>query len=204
MPRAAHISGDIEAAKALVAAGGPPYKHTRDTLELAIVRARRSLLVTDVEGNPRVHQGLWTVTRSRGYIAAPVVSQGRVAAFVHLDRDEDGEPPDEFDRDLLAAFCQGVGLMIDSLHVAGHRDERAPAQVAAAWPSALTQREKEVLALVAAGLTNAEIGARLFIGEETVKTHLKRLMRKLGVANRSQAAAVYGQLQRRPRPSASA
>lgn len=200
VPRTAHIADGPAVARALVDAGGPPYAHTRDMLEKDIVRARRSLLVRNVEGNPRVHQGLWAVTHSRGYVAAPVVSQGRVAAFVHLDRHVDSDPPDEFDRDMLAAFCQGVGLMLDRLYAAGHRDDGAPDHVSAAWPSALTRREKEVLALVSAGLTNAEIGARLFIGDETVKTHLKRLTRKLGVTNRSQAAAAYGQLQRRVHP----
>jgi DNA-binding CsgD family transcriptional regulator len=204
VPRCAHISEAPSMAKALVAAGGPPYAHTRQMLEIDIVRERRSLLVRNVEGNPRVHQGLWAVTQSRGYVAAPVVSQGRVAAFVHLDRHLDSEPPDEFDRDLLAAFCQGVGLMLDKLYAAGDRDEAAPDHVSAAWPGALTRREKEVLALVAAGLTNAEIGARLYIGEETVKTHLKRLTRKLRVSSRSQAAAAYGQLNHRPRRPATA
>ncbi|MFV0459855.1 MAG: response regulator [Actinomycetales bacterium] len=51
----------------------------------------------------------------------------------------------------------------------------------------LTSREVEVLALVARGLSNADIGQSLFIGEATVKTHLIRAFAKLGVADRTAA-----------------
>jgi ATP/maltotriose-dependent transcriptional regulator MalT len=51
----------------------------------------------------------------------------------------------------------------------------------------LTPRETEVLALVARGLANAEIGRELFISEATVKTHLVRAFGKLGVDDRTAA-----------------
>ncbi|MDX3521414.1 response regulator transcription factor [Streptomyces scabiei] len=53
----------------------------------------------------------------------------------------------------------------------------------------LTSREQEVARLVAEGLTNSEIGAELFISAGTVKTHLARLQKKLGVQNRVGIAA---------------
>jgi DNA-binding NarL/FixJ family response regulator len=53
-----------------------------------------------------------------------------------------------------------------------------------------TARELEVLAGVARGLTNAEIGRQLFIGEATVKTHLLRVFAKLGVDDRTRAVMV--------------
>jgi len=53
----------------------------------------------------------------------------------------------------------------------------------------LSPREGEVLQLVAQGATNREIGEALFISENTVKTHLRNIMEKLHLANRSQAAA---------------
>lgn len=54
----------------------------------------------------------------------------------------------------------------------------------------LTLREKEVLRLVCDGLTNAEIASRLSVSRETIKSELKRIFRKIGVANRTQAAVL--------------
>lgn len=51
----------------------------------------------------------------------------------------------------------------------------------------LTRRQFEVIRLAAAGMTNAEIGAELGIGPESVKTHLSVAYRKLGVRNRIEA-----------------
>jgi DNA-binding NarL/FixJ family response regulator len=61
------------------------------------------------------------------------------------------------------------------------------------WPGrsfGLSERESECLVLLAAGLRNAEIGKSLYVSEDTVKTHLKRAYRKLGVSNRAQATTV--------------
>lgn len=52
----------------------------------------------------------------------------------------------------------------------------------------LTEREKEVLDLIAKGLNNREIGERLFISEKTVKTHVSNILGKLDLADRTQAA----------------
>ena len=53
---------------------------------------------------------------------------------------------------------------------------------------ALTGREREVVVAVAQGLSNAEIGKRLFMSEATVKAHVSRVLAKLGMSNRVQAA----------------
>lgn len=61
------------------------------------------------------------------------------------------------------------------------------------WPGAhlgLTQRESEVLGLVVKGLSNRAVAQKLVLGEETVKTHLSSIYRKLDVKDRSQAVAV--------------
>jgi DNA-binding NarL/FixJ family response regulator len=54
----------------------------------------------------------------------------------------------------------------------------------------LTSREHEVLQLLAQGLSNAEIGTQLYIGETTVKTHVTRVLQKLDVRDRAQAIVV--------------
>jgi DNA-binding NarL/FixJ family response regulator len=64
----------------------------------------------------------------------------------------------------------------------GNPDERLTAQIAN-----LTEREREILRLLAGGLSNAELARQLFLGETTVKTHVSSILRKLGVRDRVQA-----------------
>ncbi|MFI1732247.1 response regulator [Streptomyces acidicola] len=63
----------------------------------------------------------------------------------------------------------------------------------------LTAREREILALIGEGLTNRQIGGRLYLAEKTVKNHISRLLAKLGVERRIQAAVIATQAQERLR-----
>jgi DNA-binding NarL/FixJ family response regulator len=60
-------------------------------------------------------------------------------------------------------------------------------------PTTLTEREEAVLALVAEGKSNAQIGAVLGLSENTIKFHIRNLFSKLGVTNRTEAAAKFHQ-----------
>jgi DNA-binding NarL/FixJ family response regulator len=66
----------------------------------------------------------------------------------------------------------------------------------------LTQREHDILALLAEGRANREIAQRLYLSEKTVKAHLAAIFRKLGVTNRTQAAMMAVQMGVGPIPGA--
>jgi DNA-binding NarL/FixJ family response regulator len=69
------------------------------------------------------------------------------------------------------------------------REVRAPES-----PEVLTERETEVLRLLAQGKANTQIAAALSIGENTVKTHVSSILEKLGVQSRTQAALYAAQI----------
>ncbi|MEU6646754.1 response regulator transcription factor [Saccharomonospora sp. NPDC046836] len=72
--------------------------------------------------------------------------------------------------------------------VHAHRDEQRAAAPARKLLAALSEREREVVALIGEGLSNAEIGGRLHLSEATVKGYVSAVLSKIGAANRVQAA----------------
>ncbi|MET9291810.1 response regulator transcription factor [Streptomyces sp. NPDC003077] len=72
----------------------------------------------------------------------------------------------------------------------GHPDASSDGEEAAARLAALTSREREVLILVAGGLSNDEIAERLSVSPLTVKTHVNRAMAKLGARDRAQLVVI--------------
>jgi DNA-binding NarL/FixJ family response regulator len=90
----------------------------------------------------------------------------------------------------IRTVAAGESLLAPALtrRLIEHFVRRPPADVARApGIDGLTAREVEALALVARGLTNREIAERLFLGEATVKTHVGRVLTKLGLRDRVQA-----------------
>ena len=102
--------------------------------------------------------------------------------------------PREISTDQLAAALQAAAAGLIVLH---------PAEIPTAFPSAarasqplaelpepLTRREREVLQMLAAGLANKEIAARLNISDHTAKFHVAAILGKLGAASRTEAVAI--------------
>jgi DNA-binding NarL/FixJ family response regulator len=102
------------------------------------------------------------------------VEAARLIEAVKLVAAGEGVLAPQVTRKLIAAFAAGTPQQ--ATKPAGFDD--------------LTDREREVLACLGEGLSNAQIGTRLFIGETTVKTHVSRVLTKLALRSRVQAAIV--------------
>jgi DNA-binding NarL/FixJ family response regulator len=115
---------------------------------------------------------------------ASVVGAVKAGAMGYLLKDTQAE---ELCRAIKAAAAGQVQL---SPQAAARlmREVRAPDA-----PQALTERETDVLKLLAQGKANKEIAADLVIGEKTVKTHVSAILGKLGVQSRTQAALYAAQ-----------
>jgi DNA-binding NarL/FixJ family response regulator len=90
---------------------------------------------------------------------------------------------DQLGRAIKAAAAAGQVQMAPEAAARLMREVRAPES-----PEALTERETEVLKLMARGRANKQIATSLFIGEKTVKAHVSRILAKLDVQSRTQAA----------------
>lgn len=124
------------------------------------------------------------------------VLYGSVTCFRRQDRDDFSDADlrilEEVERHLGVQFSL---LWPDGMYPTGREENIA----LLARESQLTEREAEVLRLVADSLTNRQIADRLFISESTVKKHLNSLFRKIGVDNRVQAARLLQRRQQSPR-----
>ena len=83
-----------------------------------------------------------------------------------------------------------VAMVTQALHDAAARQVPRPRPESGAVVPPLTERELQVLRGMGRGRSNAEIGKELYLSEDTVKTHARRLFRKLGAADRAQAVAM--------------
>jgi DNA-binding CsgD family transcriptional regulator len=96
--------------------------------------------------------------------------------------------------DELAVLATRARLEVSAGASGASADGDAPATVAAGTeeqdPFGLTPRERQVLALIAEGATNRQIGKALYMAEKTASVHVSRILSKLGVKSRTQAAAV--------------
>ena len=131
----------------------------------------RILLLTTFDTDEYVHRAL--AAGASGFLLKSLPPEELIAA-VRVAARGDAYVDPSVTRRLAARFAAAV----------------APAESAcrqAPGIDRLTAREHEVFLLVAAGHTNAEIGARLYVGDETVKTHVSRILAKLGLRDRVHA-----------------
>jgi DNA-binding NarL/FixJ family response regulator len=154
-----------------------------EALEL-VERRRPALLLVDQRLPDGTGTELVRALRQRGNAApALLMTANRAAGFNELVRDvgaqgsvlKSGSVTELLDA--LRAVSEG-GRVVDARHPARSADR-----------AALSPREREVLVLVARGLTNRQIAERLDIGPETVKTLVGRAFAKLGVRRRAEAVA---------------
>lgn len=99
--------------------------------------------------------------------------------------------PEDLDQAIRVAMSGG-GNVLSARAIRALFEDTEPRheRESPARPESLTQRETDILALLAEGKSNREIARSLFLSEKTVKAHLAAVFRKLGVANRTQAAMV--------------
>jgi DNA-binding NarL/FixJ family response regulator len=126
-----------------------------------------------------------------GFLLKDVTPEHLVAA-VQLVRTGDALLAPSITRRLVERFAPSADGAAARGSVTGHGGAAAKGAAArtAAQVSALTPREREVLGLVARGLSNAEIAAELVLSEATVKTHVARMLTKLALRDRVQAVVL--------------
>jgi DNA-binding NarL/FixJ family response regulator len=118
-----------------------------------------------------------------------VIDALRAGAVGYLTKDAGG---DEI-RQALQRVTSGQASLDPAVQmhlveaIATTATDATSAPLAPQLPDGLTPREAEVLALIGAGLSNAEIATRLFVSEATVKSHVNHLFPKIGVRDRAQA-----------------
>ncbi|PKV98602.1 helix-turn-helix transcriptional regulator [Nocardia fluminea] len=167
----------------------------------------RALLVHEVQDNPRVNRPLAAITKSSSYGIAPLMIDGEVVGLVHGDCYHQQRALDDVDQLLLSAFAQGLSQHLARVSVLeGMSAIRTQLDSLGRWrspavtesialsrddDSVLTRREVQIVRLLAAGDANAKIARKLTISEGTVKTHITRVLRKLGAANRAEAVSIW-------------
>lgn len=175
----------------------------------AQVRAQKMLAHRDPAGG----YALWSCSQARDFWMFPVINRRSITGLVHVDCLVQNRLPSRTQVEALNQFCRQLPLVLARHDSSTETVQRFPDDggsfrdhhLKTCQPTApklsplaettsdslvpLSERESEVLRLMAAGLTNAQIGRRLSITEGTVKSHVKRVLRKTGASNRAEAVA---------------
>jgi DNA-binding CsgD family transcriptional regulator len=170
----------------------PSDRNLPSMMKLALSTEYNPVLRYLVERHAPVHEelvlppGVWKRICPRsdhGHVmAGPIVSNGRLVGGVGFTRHSDKLAFNAGDLADLSALCLHLSTWIATRQLQS-KDFNSPKI------NCLTPREIQIAELVAQGLTNAEIGAALWIQENSVKQALKRMFRKLGVSCRAEMIA---------------
>jgi DNA-binding CsgD family transcriptional regulator len=113
-PCSACAGEDEEFAQTMVQVGAAhPRRLDGPLLESEMVRRGIPILVCSPQSNPRVHPELVALTKTRSYVAAPVLAWGRPIGLLHADRSTERPGVCEFDRDALGMFAEGLGVAFE-------------------------------------------------------------------------------------------
>ncbi|QSE92310.1 LuxR family transcriptional regulator [Rhodococcus pseudokoreensis] len=206
-----HVVRDPRWAEEIVAVGreNPPVLD-RTLVENDTVTGARATLVHEVQDNPRVNRPLAEITKSSSYGIAPLVVEGDVVGLVHGDCYHQQRNLTAVDQALLSTFAEGMSQNLSRVTVLeGLTAVRTQLDGLGRWnkatapgvaksvalgrddDSVLTRREVQIVRLMADGDSNGRIARRLVISEGTVKTHITRILRKLGASNRAEAVSIW-------------
>ncbi|MFF5263006.1 BREX system ATP-binding domain-containing protein [Actinomadura viridis] len=199
----ARASGDVEAAEAAAKAADELLERARAAASTTPDGRPRTWL--GLEGHAwlaraeaeraRAHgdddPGLWRAAGtafSYGFTYEVARSRWRLAEALAV-RGAREEAAAEWGAALRDAEALGAAPLVRALRDLGSRARLGSSRPAPSPAAGLTAREREVLALVAAGRNNKEIAAALFISPKTASVHVSNILAKLGVTSRTQAAA---------------
>ncbi len=146
------------------------------------IAATREIAAADEEGGPRIL--ILTTFDLDDYVYDAL--QAGASGFLLKD------VPAETLFEAVRVIASGEALLAPTItrRLIAEFARLRPRQVRPEALSALTPRETEILGLVAEGLSNHEIAGRLVLSDETVKTHVSHVLRKLGLRDRAQAVVV--------------
>ncbi len=168
-------------------------------LKLALSLDYNPVLRYLVQRQSTVHEemilprGVWQSICPRadhGHVmAGPVVNQGQLVGGIAFTRHRDAPAFNADDLADLSALCLHLSTRLAELRSKPIISELASSNATSSVEDRLTLREMQIAELVAQGLTNAQIGAALWITEHTVKQALKRMFRKLEISSRAELVA---------------
>jgi DNA-binding CsgD family transcriptional regulator len=195
-------------AEPISAAGTTSARHTFEGL--AELLGSRAYVVAPIVIGDRVAGFLHACASERALTVADRAGIGVFAAMFGLlyERAAMGQRLRDQRQAVAAAIAAGsqgdIGQDVARLARAPARPAGHDRHTDSPWPpgqgGALTSREWEILRLLASGATNGQIASTLVVSDNTVKSHIKRILRKLPAANRAEAVYRYTQLAGQARP----